>query len=110
MIFIIFRIFLIHFPSLTAQFGALDVMELLIENGADVDSRDNIDHTPIIISSYYTKSDVSAALVEKGNYSNRASHQNHSYQSNHGYYMVIIATMATMVTALVENGTDSPSF
>ena len=49
-----------------AQFGNLDALKVLIEHGAKVDSLDNHHHTPIIISSYYSKSDVSAYLIEQG--------------------------------------------
>ena len=38
---------------------------MLVDNGGDVNSLDNMHHTPIIVSSYYAKSDISAFLVEK---------------------------------------------
>ena len=49
----------------TAQFGAMKVMELLVEKGADINVLDNVNHTPIIVSSYYARSDISAYLVDK---------------------------------------------
>ena len=43
----------------------MKVLEMLVEQGGDVNSLDNMHHTPIIVSSYYAKSDISAFLVEK---------------------------------------------
>ncbi|XP_063688766.1 uncharacterized protein LOC134821884 isoform X5 [Bolinopsis microptera] len=51
---------------IAAQFGAMKVMELLVEKGADINVLDNMNHTPIIVSSYYARSDISAYLVDKG--------------------------------------------
>ena len=50
---------------ISAQFGSMNVLTMLVENGADVNSLDNMHHTPVIVSSYYAKSDISAFLVEK---------------------------------------------
>ena len=43
----------------------MKVMELLVEKGADINVLDNMNHTPIIVSSYYARSDISAYLVDK---------------------------------------------
>lgn len=51
---------------IAAQFGCLDTMKILIDHGANIDSLDNNFHTPIIISSYYSHSEISAFLLEEG--------------------------------------------
>ena len=43
----------------------MKIVEMLVDRGTDINVLDNMNHTPIIISSYYARSDISAYLVEK---------------------------------------------
>ncbi|MDR2978028.1 MAG: ankyrin repeat domain-containing protein [Rickettsiales bacterium] len=49
-----------------AQFNANDVAELLIDKGADVNARDNIDWTPLHTAAFYDAKDVAELLIDKG--------------------------------------------
>ena len=51
---------------IAAQFGSLDSMKLLLDHGASIDCADENNHTPIVISAYYSHSEIAAFLLEEG--------------------------------------------
>ena len=51
---------------IAAQYGCLDAMKMLLDYGASIDCLDENYHTPIVISSYYSHSEISAFLLEEG--------------------------------------------
>ena len=51
---------------LAAQTGHLDVVDLLIENGADKDKANNAGWTPVFVASQQGHLDVVRLLIEKG--------------------------------------------
>ena len=51
---------------IAAQYGSLDALKMLLDYGASIDCPDENNHTPIVISSYYSHSEISVYLLEEG--------------------------------------------
>jgi transcriptional regulator with XRE-family HTH domain len=87
----------------TAQMGRLDIMKLLVEEGADIDvgsKGDNSGNTPLMVCAFHGFLDGAKFLVEQGACLNN--------QDNNGFTALIKACFRGHldVVALLINGTD----